>query len=218
MHMHTAERFLTLLKTRGPLTAAAVAQALGITSEGARLQLQKLAAAGLVQAATAGIKGVGRPLQSWQLTAAGNARFPDAHADLSVQLIEAIQRLLGNDALEQVMTAREKVAAGKYQEQLEGVEDIAARLELFAGIRSREGFLAEWQAAGEAYLFIENHCPICSAAKTCQGICESELRIFRQIMSGLATVTRKHHIMNGDRRCVYEITPVAVAVEIHHTA
>ncbi|PUZ27288.1 transcriptional regulator [Chitinophaga costaii] len=210
MHLHTAERFLMLLKTKGPLSAAAVAQSLGITHEGARLQLQKLAAAGLVQAETAASRGVGRPVQSWQLTAAGHTRFPDAHADLSIQLIQTIQQLLGDEALQQVMNAREKLAADKYMEQLAGIDDIPARLEQFAAIRSREGFLAEWQAHGDAYLFIENHCPICSAAKECPGICESELRIFQQIMGGLATIARKHHIVGGDRRCVYEVAPLAV--------
>lgn len=212
MHMQTADRFLMLLKTRGPLTAAAVAQLLGITNEGARLQLQKLAAGGFVQAAAPTAKGVGRPVQTWQLTAAGNARFPDTHADLSIQLIQTIQQLMGPDGLDQVMTAREQAAAAHYLEQLEAVDDIAGRLERFAAIRSGEGFLAECQPDGENYLFIENHCPICSAARECQGICESELRIFRQIMQGMATVSRRQHIIEGDRRCVYEIVPAAVIV------
>lgn len=215
MHMHTAERFLMLLKTKGPLTAAAVAQALGITNEGARLQLQKLASAGLIRSsAMEAAKGVGRPVQGWQLTDAGNARFPDAHADLSVQLIQTIQQLMGDEGLQQVMTAREEIAAAKYLALMEPVEDIATRLQLFASIRSQEGFLAEYRAEGAGYVFIENHCPICSAAKTCQGICESELRIFQRIMEPLATVSRTKHIIGGDRRCVYEIVPVSEVVEL----
>lgn len=210
MQTHTAERFLMLLKTNGPLSTAAVAQSLGITNEGARLQLQKLGAAGLVQAQAAVVKGVGRPVHAWQLTAAGNARFPDTHADLSIQLIQTIQQLMGPAGLEQVMTAREQTTALRYQELLNGVDDLAERLERFADIRSEEGFLAECQAAGDNYLFIENHCPICSAARECQGICESELRVFRQIMQGMATVSRRQHIIGGDRRCVYEIVPAAV--------
>lgn len=42
-------RFLMLLKTRGALTSADISKELGITSEGARLQLLKLTEEGLIQ-------------------------------------------------------------------------------------------------------------------------------------------------------------------------
>src|SRR5690349_5848862 len=85
-----ADRFLVLLKTRGPQTAADLGAAAGVTAEGARQQLARLAADGLV-AATAEPRGVGRPAQMWALTAAGNARFPDAHADVTAHLIRSIR-------------------------------------------------------------------------------------------------------------------------------
>src|SRR3954447_10506974 len=85
----TANRLLTLLKTRGPQTAADLGAALGITGEAARQQLVKLAAEGLV-GATSEPRGVGRPASVWGLTGAGNARFPDAHAELAAQLIGTI--------------------------------------------------------------------------------------------------------------------------------
>src|SRR4051794_39797419 len=88
-----ADRLLMLIKTRGPQTAADLSAALGITGEAARQQLVKLAAEGLV-VATSEPRGVGRPAQVWSLTAAGNARFPDAHAGLTVQLIGAIRKEL----------------------------------------------------------------------------------------------------------------------------
>ena len=80
-----ADRFLVLLKTRGPQTTADLGKAAGVTAEAARQQLGRLAADGLV-AATSEPRGVGRPAQVWGLTEAGNARFPDAHAELTAQL------------------------------------------------------------------------------------------------------------------------------------
>src|ERR1700746_3207708 len=97
-----ADRFLVLLKTRGPQTAADLGKAAGVTAEAARQQLVRLAAEGLVLA-TGQPRGVGRPAQVWGLTEAGNARFPDAHAELTAQLIGAIRTQLGEEVLERLI-------------------------------------------------------------------------------------------------------------------
>src|SRR5204862_7965266 len=86
-----ADRFLVLLKTRGPQTAADLGKAAGVTAEAARQQLNRLAADGLV-VATAAPRGVGRPARVWGLTEAGNARVPAAHAALTAQLLGSIRK------------------------------------------------------------------------------------------------------------------------------
>src|SRR5262245_41699846 len=100
-----ADRFLVLLKTRGPQTAADLGKAAGVTGEAARQQLARLAEDGLV-VATAEPRGVGRPAQVWGLTEAGNARFPDAHAELTAQLIGTIRTQLGEEVLDRLIDAR----------------------------------------------------------------------------------------------------------------
>lgn len=72
------ERLLLLLKTHGPLQAGEAGNILGTTGEAARQQFVKLAKKGLV-VAEAQTRGVGRPIQLWQLTESGNTHFPDAH-------------------------------------------------------------------------------------------------------------------------------------------
>ena len=75
-----------------------------------------------------------------------------------------------------------------------------------AAIRSREGFMAEWQALGpDRFLFIENHCPVCAAATACQGLCRSELAVFRAVFGPAVSVERTDHILAGARRCAYVI-------------
>src|SRR5205809_7453504 len=100
-----ADRVLILLKTRGPQTAAELAGATGTTGEAARQQVVRLAEEGLVSA-TAEPRGVGRPAQVWHLTESGNARFPDAHADVAVQLIRSIRAHLGEAALDRLIDSR----------------------------------------------------------------------------------------------------------------
>ena len=56
-----------------------------------------------------------------------------------------------------------------------------------------------------SFLFVENHCPICAAAAACQGLCRSELAIFRAVLGTEFTVERVEHILAGARRCAYRI-------------
>ncbi len=56
-----ADRFLVLLKSQGPQTAAELGQATGVTGEAARQQLVRLASDGLVVAASKSRGWGGRP-------------------------------------------------------------------------------------------------------------------------------------------------------------
>jgi predicted ArsR family transcriptional regulator len=69
--------------------------------------------------------------------------------------------------------------------------------------------MAEFEAQPDGgFLLIENHCPICAAAKTCQGFCRSELELFRAAFGAGTSVTRLEHLLSDGRRCVYRVTSV----------
>jgi predicted ArsR family transcriptional regulator len=193
------------LKTRGPQTAADLGKATGVTGEAARQQLVRLAADGLV-VATAEPRGVGRPAQVWSLTQAGNARFPDGHAELTAQLIRSIRTELGEAALDRLIESRAAESKAAYAAALEGAHDLGERVARLAEARTREGYMAESRAEGKGYLLVENHCPICVAATACQGFCRAELDTFREVLGPDASVDRTEHIVQGDRRCAYRIS------------
>ena len=56
------------------------------------------------------------------------------------------------------------------------------------------------------WLLIEHHCPICVAATSCQGLCHSELELFRAALGPEVTVAREQHLLSGDTRCAYRIS------------
>jgi predicted ArsR family transcriptional regulator len=207
-----ADRLLVLLKTRGPQTAAALGRATGLTAEAARQQLVRLAADGLV-VATATPQGVGRPARVWGLTEAGNARFPDAHAELTAQLIGAIRTQLGEAVLDRLIASRAAASQAAYAAALEGAADLGARVARLAELRTREGYMAEARAEGDGYLLVENHCPICVAAQACQGFCRTELDTFRAVLGPDTSVERTEHIVQGDRRCAYRVSLKCVPAE-----
>src|SRR5260370_40609267 len=81
-------RILFHLKARGPQSAVDVGSRFGMTSTGARQHLCNLEADGLVEAEFRRQKR-GRPTKYWHLTGRGHGRFPDRHADLTLELLAA---------------------------------------------------------------------------------------------------------------------------------
>lgn len=201
-----ADRVLHLLKTRGPQLASDAGVFLGTTSEAARQQLSKLAKSGLVKASSE-VRGVGRPTQVWQLTAAGHARFPDTHSELTVQLLQTVRDTFGEEAIDRLIDVRERQTRVLYEREMEGTVSLTERVERLTALRVREGYMAQWSEQPDgALILVENHCPICAAAAVCQGFCRSELQIFELALQ--ARVERVEHIQLGARRCAYRITEV----------
>ncbi|MDP3854154.1 metalloregulator ArsR/SmtB family transcription factor [Phenylobacterium sp.] len=202
----TADQILLLLKSKGPAQTGALAQAVGVTRQAARLQMEKLAAEGVVEH-TLERAGVGRPRRSWSLTALGHRRFPDTHAQMTVELLDAVRGEFGEAGLDRLIKRREAATEAGYRKALKDAATLEARLERLAQIRAAEGYMAQWSARDDgSYLLIENHCPICAAATACQGFCRSELALF-EMMLAPARVERVEHILAGARRCAYVVTP-----------
>jgi predicted ArsR family transcriptional regulator len=206
MPSDNSSRLLHTLKSRGPLTASALARALGITAVGIRQHLAKLYAEGLV-AFDDQAGEVGRPKRFWRLTAKGHGRFPDTHGDLTVNLISGIRSVFGEAGLDRLIKARQETAVAAYRRALELCSSLEDRVGTVARLRSEEGYMAEFEAKLDgSFLLIENHCPICAAAKTCQGFCRSELELFRAAFGAGTSVMRQEHLLTEGRRCVYLIT------------
>ena len=201
------ERILYLLKSRGAQTAAVLAKRLDMTAVGARKHLGLLAERGLVMHEDRR-EAVGRPKRFWSLTDQGHAGFPDAHSDLTVELLRSVRQVFGEEGLERLISQREKETLAAYRTALGKAESIKQRVQALARLRSREGYMAEWQQLDDGgFLLVENHCPICAAATECQGLCRSELAIFRRVLGKEVKVQRTDHILAGARRCAYRITP-----------
>jgi predicted ArsR family transcriptional regulator len=204
----SADRILALLKRGGPKTARDLAGELGISAEGVRQQLLRLAGGGLVAAVTRAC-GVGRPSQRWQLTDGGQRRFPDAHAELTLQLIEGVRQVFGDEGLQRLVAARETGALHNYAGAMAAAATLPERVARLAELRTAEGYMACWEACAEGFLLVENHCPIGAAARHCGSLCESELALFQALLGPAVRVERSEHIATGSHRCSYLIRAAA---------
>lgn len=206
--MKTIERILHTIKREGAVTAKQVANDLHITTMGARQHLQSLEDEGILIFYDVKVK-VGRPTRHWSLTKKGHDQFADRHGELTIQMIDAVEHLFGQDGLAKVTAEREAHTLQHYRQALIACNDLATKLHTLVKLREQEGYMAELERTEWGYLLIENHCPICRAAKRCPALCVSELNVFKQLLGPECHIERSEHIIEGQHRCAYRIQPVS---------
>ncbi|GAA5645595.1 MULTISPECIES: helix-turn-helix transcriptional regulator [Vibrio] len=202
--MKTIDRILQTIKRDGAVTAKQLAEELGMTTMGARQHLQGLEDDGILAFHDVRVK-VGRPTRHWSLTKKGHAQFADRHGELTIQVIDAVESVFGSAGLEKVTLQREQQTLEHYQTALQPCHSLEEKLSMLVELREQEGYMAELESCDDGYLLIENHCPICKAAKRCPSLCKSELNIFQKLLGEQYQVKRTEHIINGERRCTYHI-------------
>ena len=203
------DRIMHRLKTRGPQSVKILSKQLDMTTMGVRQHLAELESKGLVGQTQEERQTRGRPVHLWKLSAAGHGRFPDMHSQTTIELIDVIRSTLGEQSLNQLIEQRSVEIEAQYREQLGATEpDLQLQIERLAQLRSDEGYMAEVRLLPDGFMLIENHCPICTAATSCQQFCETELDLFQRLFEDKAVVTRTDHLLAGARRCAYKINAI----------
>lgn len=192
---------------RGSQSVKILAKQLAMTSMGVRQHLADLETKGFVSQTQEERQTRGRPVHLWKLNAKGHRQFPDTHAQMTLELIDVIRSSLGEDSLNNLIDSYGEKIAAQYHKALNLAEPgLQSQIECLARLRSNEGYMAEVRLLPDGWMLIENHCPICSAAKSCRQFCNSELAIFQRLFAGIASVTRSDHLFENARRCAYKIT------------
>jgi predicted ArsR family transcriptional regulator len=205
----TADRILYLLKSKGPQTASQLASRLGVTAMAVRQHLYGFNREGLADFVDQR-RPVGRPTRVWSLTPRAATRFPESHAELTLEMIAAVRAAFGEQGLDRLLAERTRMQLRGYRERIRACGDasLEGRVRALATIRREQGYMAECAARPDGtFVLRENHCPICVAAQSCQGLCREELALFQAVLGAGVRVTRTDHILAGAHRCAYVIAP-----------
>lgn len=200
---------LSLLQREGPISTDSLATKLELTGMAVRLHLGALQMGGLAAFETEA-RPRGRPVQMWRATAKAAARFADSHSALAVDLIAQMKNAFGDDGMDRILKLRTAEQEKTYRTKTNVARSLKGKLEQLAKIRSAEGYMAEIrrdETTGD-WLFVENHCPICAAARLCTGLCREELALFQRVLGKDIKVERLSHILAGAGRCAYRISPL----------
>jgi len=204
--MKTHQKVIELLKTKGPLTAKFLAKELNVTTMGIRKHMLALEESGeVVFKDEKALRG--RPTRYWSLTQKTNTHFADRHDELTVQLIDSVIAVFGDEGLNKLISNREEASMRNYRLALADRYGVQEKLQTLAQIRSDEGYMASVEQEEDFFWLLENHCPICAAATKCTNFCRSELQLFQSLLSDVAVVSREEHIVEGARRCAYKVIP-----------
>jgi predicted ArsR family transcriptional regulator len=206
-------QILHRLKTQGAQTASALAAQLQVSPMAIRQHLQHLKTGQWVTYREER-RPMGRPVKLWQLTERSTSHFPDSHADLISDLLRSITTVFGGTGLDQLIAERSHRQVETYRAKLAdaAATDWQQQVRCMAQLRTQEGYMAEViEQPDGGLLLVENHCPICVAAQTCQQLCSAELDTFQTVFGSTITIERIEHILRGDRRCAYRVLPVEVA-------
>jgi predicted ArsR family transcriptional regulator len=202
----TRRAIVQLLKTEGALDSARLAKRLRLTPMAVRQHLYALQREKLVTAEERPVP-VGRPAKHWQLTLAADNFFPDAHAELSLDLIGAVTRVFGSAGLKRVLEARTALQRARYGETIPASASVEDKLRALARARTQEGCMAEVRRDGDGFLFIERHCPIHVAARMHPNLGLMELDLFRSVLGAGMVIEQLEQLIAGNRRSVYRIAP-----------
>lgn len=203
--MHTTrQRLLVALKKQGPLTARALATALGMTPMGVRRHLHSLQDDGLVESSSVQ-QGLGRPSLMYRLTSQAQALFPTTYAQLTNELLSYVELLDGSEQIDALFQQRAQRRIQQARGRLQALDTFAARVAELATILDEDGYLAEWEQLDETtFALREFNCAVHSVARRFHQACGSELAFIQAVLPD-AEVVRQHHLMGDDTFCGYRI-------------
>jgi predicted ArsR family transcriptional regulator len=199
------EVILRLLKQKGPMDAEALASQLDISAMAVRQHLYALRTRKLLVYQEEP-RPIGRPAKVWSLTAAADPCFADAHAGLTVNLLNAAKQTFGVNGVKRILLRCTQQQIGTYRSRIPPRASLHKRLKILVRMRNDEGYMAELERQQDgSFILVENHCAISAAANECPKLCEAELALFRAILGEGVVIERTEHILRGARRCAYRI-------------
>ncbi|MGL4882526.1 MAG: helix-turn-helix transcriptional regulator [Waterburya sp.] len=203
--LKTRRAIVNLLKQEGAMDSQQLSDRLGVSAMAVRQHLYALQDEQIVTYKEEA-RAMGRPAKLWHLTPAADRLFPDGYAELTLSLIDSIKEAFGDDGLERLLEVKTRHQIDNYEKDISNRKSLKQKLETLANIRTDEGYMAEVEFLDDgSFLLIENHCPICTAAQACTGLCAKELEVFQTVLGQNVSVERSEHILSGSRRCVYRV-------------
>jgi predicted ArsR family transcriptional regulator len=212
----TRARVARLLLERGPSTATALSETLGLTPAAIRKHLDAMLADGTLvarDAALRGPRGRGRPARTFALTDAGHAVAGlSAYDTVAVEALRFLRETAGDAAVEQFARARMAEWESRYADELASLP-LADRPAALADALCADGYAATVHEGanlpGQSGVQVcQHHCPVQHVAQEFPELCDAETEAIGRLVG--RHVQRLATIAHGDGVCTTHIplTPV----------
>lgn len=204
----TRRRVLTLISQDGPITAAQLADAVGLTAAGVRRHLDLLVEEGAVEErehVLTGARKRGRPARAYVLTEAGHKALRGDYDELATSVLRFLRDHQGEDAIAAFARDRARDLAARIAPAVEKVgDDPEARSQALAQALQDEGYAASSRPVGKGtplagVQLCQGHCPVQHVAAEFPQFCEAEAEVFSELLG--AHVQRLASLAHGDHVC-----------------
>jgi len=217
----TRRRILELITAEGPVTAATLAQTLGLTAAGVRRHLGHLEESGAIivhrPGSHKGATGRGRPARAF-VVAPGRSGLPTNYRDLALNVLRHLQVDGGKSAVR-------RFAAAQYEDVVQRVgptltaSDQVGRAQQLADALTADGFAATLRPVTATMVPItqlcQGHCPVRHVAAEFPELCEAEANAFSRLLG--THVQRLATIAGGAHACVTNIPLSMVSTNLEGT-
>ena len=195
-----------MLLERGPVTAAQIADALGLGPAAVRRHLDALLTDGQASYRAAprrGPRGRGRPAKVFLLTAAGRAQFEHTYDDLAVAALRFLSERDGEQAVRSFAERRVIDLVDRHQADVVAAADPVARAQALAVALTSAGYAASVEYVGNGAQLCQHHCPVSHVAAEFPQLCEAETAAFADLLG--VHVQRLATIARGDAVCTTHV-------------
>ena len=206
----TRERVLGLIVSAGPVTAAEIAERLGVTPAGIRRHLIHLDEAGhIAEHEIPGHldRGRGRPARAYVATAAGQRAIGGAYANVAV---DALAYLRSTGGLDEFVARESRVLEAALASSIDPAAPLDERVRALGDALSEHGYAASTRPlpGGFAVQLCQGHCPVQAVAEAAPEWCEEETRVLARLLG--VHVQRLSTLAGGAHVCTTNI-PLAMA-------
>lgn len=210
----TRDAVARLVLERGPQSAAALADQLGLSPAGIRRHLDALVAEGTLverEPRPSGRRGRGRPARVYAVTDAGRAASPHGYDDLASTALRYLRATGGEQAVIAFAEHRATELASRLEPAVDAAAPIPHRTAALAGGLSANGYASTTESiaapgddgAPSGVQICQHHCPVAHVAAEFPELCEAETRAFEQVLG--TYVQRLATIAHGDGVCTTHV-------------
>lgn len=200
----TKEKLLNLLKKETEMTVSQMAQALEITEMAVRKHLNILERDSFIHISELK-QPLGRPVQVFSLTSQADVLFPKSYDNLTVDFLNDLQALQGNDIIDQLFEKRRQRLADNYSSHMKNNLSNEEMVETLKGIQIEKGYMADViKIDDNQFELIEHNCPIFEVAKNFEQACNCETNMFKEVLN-TNSVRRTSCRADGDNHCHFLI-------------
>lgn len=199
----TKDQLLNVLKMNGEQTIKDIMEHFTISEIAVRRHLQELVREGFVQREK-NVQEIGRPYYTYMLTDQGHDTFPNYERMMSVELLEDLEELYGEEAVNELLGKWKEREHALIKSQMK-TDDFDEQIKQVAKIREDLGYMVQVEELDEGdYVLQYFNCPVSTVACAYKQLCTKEMEIFEEIFSE-SEIKVKSMITKGDHYCTWKI-------------